>query len=227
MGLALQLTPLAAHETRWGALESSGETASDLLRACQKLSVQTETQMKRLLVSGIGILGLFAAQSALAAPILEPVPEANYITFGGNDWAWAAPCAPSQPSCGGIDLSFQGPLGWRLPTPEELLAGPVAADFGTASNFACAAPWFSTNYNYCNYGDGQILAIYGHPLNPYPGNTNLDTWVIRARAGGPIDGAVPEPTTWAMLLLGFGAVGFGMRRRRSERAGKLRVRFAL
>jgi hypothetical protein len=27
---------------------------------------------------------------------------------------------------------------------------------------------------------------------------------------------VPEPTTWAMLLLGFGAIGIGMRRRRSS-----------
>lgn len=27
-------------------------------------------------------------------------------------------------------------------------------------------------------------------------------------------GAVPEPSTWAMMLLGFGAVGVGMRRRR-------------
>lgn len=35
--------------------------------------------------------------------------------------------------------------------------------------------------------------------------------------------AVPEPATWAMMLLGFGAIGFGMRRRRSD---MLRVRFA-
>ena len=27
--------------------------------------------------------------------------------------------------------------------------------------------------------------------------------------------AVPEPGTWAMMLLGFGAIGFGMRRRRA------------
>jgi hypothetical protein len=27
-------------------------------------------------------------------------------------------------------------------------------------------------------------------------------------------GAVPEPSTWAMMLLGFGAIGFSMRRRR-------------
>ena len=28
--------------------------------------------------------------------------------------------------------------------------------------------------------------------------------------------AVPEPATWAMMLLGFGAVGFGMRRQRKS-----------
>ena len=29
--------------------------------------------------------------------------------------------------------------------------------------------------------------------------------------------AVPEPATWAMMLLGFGVVGFAMRRGRTER----------
>ncbi len=36
-----------------------------------------------------------------------------------------------------------------------------------------------------------------------------------------VGGAVPEPATWAMMLLGFGAIGFGMRRRRH-----VNVRFA-
>lgn len=30
--------------------------------------------------------------------------------------------------------------------------------------------------------------------------------------------AVPEPATWAMMLVGFGAIGFSMRRRRSAQA---------
>ncbi|NTZ43936.1 PEP-CTERM sorting domain-containing protein, partial [Altererythrobacter sp. SALINAS58] len=38
-------------------------------------------------------------------------------------------------------------------------------------------------------------------------------------------GAVPEPTTWAMMLFGFGAIGFAMRRRSSDQSSK-RVRFA-
>ncbi|MEO6151662.1 MAG: PEPxxWA-CTERM sorting domain-containing protein [Croceibacterium sp.] len=38
-------------------------------------------------------------------------------------------------------------------------------------------------------------------------------------------GAVPEPATWAMMLFGFGGVGFAMRRRKSEDVTK-RMRFA-
>ena len=32
-------------------------------------------------------------------------------------------------------------------------------------------------------------------------------------------GAVPEPATWGMMLVGFGAVGFSLRRRTTRRAG--------
>lgn len=38
--------------------------------------------------------------------------------------------------------------------------------------------------------------------------------VRQVRLGG-IQSAVPEPGTWAMMLLGFGAMGFQMRRRRA------------
>jgi hypothetical protein len=32
---------------------------------------------------------------------------------------------------------------------------------------------------------------------------------------------VPEPSTWAMMLLGFGAIGFSFRRRGQVRSPKL------
>jgi hypothetical protein len=34
--------------------------------------------------------------------------------------------------------------------------------------------------------------------------------------GRQITTAVPEPGTWALMLVGFGAVGFSMRRRRRQ-----------
>jgi hypothetical protein len=40
-------------------------------------------------------------------------------------------------------------------------------------------------------------------------------------------GAVPEPGTWAMMLLGFGAIGFALRRRKSaEGTRRLRVAYS-
>jgi hypothetical protein len=33
---------------------------------------------------------------------------------------------------------------------------------------------------------------------------------------GPTVGAVPEPSTWAMMILGFAGIGFMVYRRKSE-----------
>lgn len=41
--------------------------------------------------------------------------------------------------------------------------------------------------------------------------------------GGSVAPSVPEPATWAMMLAGFGAIGFAMRRRRAHQP---RVSFA-
>lgn len=54
------------------------------------------------------------------------------------------------------------------------------------------------------------------------GATVQDVRQFRMNAATPM-AAVPEPATWAMMLFGFGAIGFGMRRRRSD---TVRVRFA-
>jgi len=40
------------------------------------------------------------------------------------------------------------------------------------------------------------------------------TFIFDAVGQLVIPSAVPEPSTWAMMLLGFGAIGFSMRRKR-------------
>ena len=49
----------------------------------------------------------------------------------------------------------------------------------------------------------------------YGANTSLYTFIDDFRLGTVSNGAVPEPSTWAMMLMGFGAIGFAMRRRRT------------
>jgi hypothetical protein len=83
------------------------------------------------------------------------------------------------------------------PTPSTLLSGPLTFTFNVTADTAgiwanYANPdfkidWVGTNNNY------DLVS------QPIPVNTN---------------NGVPEPATWAMMLLGFGAVGYTMRRRR-------------
>lgn len=65
------------------------------------------------------------------------------------------------------------------------------------------------------------------------GNSATLSFVNTAGAGNEgifldsvsISAAVPEPSTWAMMLIGFGAVGFGMRKRKATQ-GQTRLRVA-
>ena len=180
----------------------------------------------------------FAALTAIpaSASIDVEVPSNAYITFGGLQWAWAYPL-PGDANL----LSFQGSLGWRLPTADELASAPLATDFlfaganvpflgsdpisgasfqatngsyaAAGSAGACAAPYFSDGYAHCDFQDGN-----GQPYGPWysPGGAGFgDQLFVRAVAD------VPEPASWALMLIGFGAIGGAMRSRR-----KVAVSFA-
>jgi hypothetical protein len=77
-------------------------------------------------------------------------------------------------------------------------AGDLAADSITIEGVPIFGGVLNTLYIegsvYANNGTGGV-GSYGGSLGFTPG-------------------AVPEPGTWAMMLLGFGAIGFGLRRRR-------------
>jgi hypothetical protein len=50
----------------------------------------------------------------------------------------------------------------------------------------------------------------GSDLDPYPVNMHGAFDIM-----GTVSGAVPEPATWAMMVIGFGGLGASMRRRRA------------
>ena len=63
-----------------------------------------------------------------------------------------------------------------------------------------------------NFGNGGAFSLaLNDTFFGTPGTTNVSgTFALISES------AVPEPATWAMMLMGFGAAGFAMRRRRSS-----------
>ena len=67
---------------------------------------------------------------------------------------------------------------------------------------------------FCNWsaiGVGFAGTAYSIDFGGTANQTGFDNITF----GSVTPGGVPEPSTWAMMLLGFGAVGFAMRRRRT------------
>jgi len=169
--------------------------------------------------------------SANAAPILQPVPDNAYITIDGYDVAWAAPCAPEQPSCGVIDLTYQSQFGWDIMSTEMFnLLGISATDFVVAGgnvdyitgnnldeisgarlsaigavpptgDVAIAVPYFSTAHLHADWQDG-----YRNLWAPLTGISWHEALVVRD---------VPEPTTLALFGIGLAGMGFARRKKKS------------
>ena len=96
-------------------------------------------------------------------------------------------------------LTFSGLQGGSEATPNQLSFNYTGLSAGTYTN--------SLIFN----GYTRFAGLSDQALGPITVN-------VTARiTGGATGGAVPEPGTWMMLLVGFGAIGIGLRDRRFRR----------
>lgn len=87
----------------------------------------------------------------------------------------------------------------------------IFASFCSAGNQSCL--YMQAGYDAATLVHEDLIRLY-----PYDGGgwQRSNQTGIQSIASVPRDvtGAVPEPGTWAMMLLGFGAIGLSVRRRR-------------
>lgn len=166
----------------------------------------------------VAVLLCGAAAGLPAATLIGQDPPSNVIVYaGGLEWVYAAPCAPN--GCGTITLHH----GFRLPTNSEWLSSfadlnDLYTQFSTPSQ-KCAAPYFSNQYDHCDFVDVSGGYVYDSPFAPddyHRFNDYADTFLVRGEGS-----QIPEPQAW--LLIGSGLAGLALLgRRRRGRAGSAR-----
>jgi len=152
------------------------------------------------------LIALMFSLTWMSSAMAVDVPSNLIVNAGGMEWAWAAPCAPSAPSCG-ADLVMHD--GWNLASASDFAASftgfaDVSAQFGAGT--ICASAYFNSGWSHCDNGDLLAGYLWNAPAawNGVGQDYYDETFVVRG---------VPEPETYALMLAGLALVGFVARRR--------------
>jgi hypothetical protein len=160
----------------------------------------------------------------------------HYVTSDGSgfaDYAWAALLTSSLDPVAILFTARTQPSGTIVPgqdlpgveatlnpssvpiIPGGPLWSALGDDSGDCFDDGCGyTGWINSTYDITAAGN-YILAFGVSNWSDQAYDSGMAFSGITV-AGVPIDNnAVPEPGTWAMMLLGFGAAGFAMRRRKA------------
>lgn len=105
------------------------------------------------------------------------------------------------------------------PGPSEPVATlPGVSDQIVFSNFGTTLiiTFTSDPQNFITTSYGSTLETGDFQTIPLPSNMPAGTTALTISARSDIESGVPEPATWAMMLIGFGGIGMAMRRRRAS-----------
>lgn len=174
--------------------------------------------MTRLSLIGAASIALFAAAPASATEVLFNFSGTGF--FGGtlnangtlttNDMSFINPLNGfTAQSIIGISGTFNG----------SPITGLAPGLFGANNLFYLTGPFFvdgnGLGFTTAAGVSANLFVTNGTSFRVNTQGAGLLTGLVTASAT-PIAAAVPEPATWAMMLVGFGAVGFSMRSARRK-----------
>jgi hypothetical protein len=150
----------------------------------------------------------------LALDVTSKYTINDFTSFAGGGINGGTDDAP------GVNTPAEGPLPSKVGTLTYGLSNfdPGAyssfrVDFGTVSNPGLATDFRQVLFNGANtltgtFSDGSIARVtFSGSTTANPASFSFNSTPVGVAA------AVPEPATWAMMILGMGAVGYAMRRR--------------
>ncbi|TAL32312.1 MAG: PEP-CTERM sorting domain-containing protein [Phenylobacterium sp.] len=182
--------------------------------------------MNRLALKSAAALA--AAVLGVTTPAAAAIVDVD-VTFAASDFyaVRGVGAPPVDPVSGRVQLSFDDAAD-IAPTSNGLVAtgldfagGPLLYAYDKAND----ALRFATSTDvFDNLLDGDFLSffIFAPSTQPAPSNVAYSLGgysIFVARQVTVTDpGAVPEPGAWALMILGFGALGAQLRRRRRNLA---------
>jgi len=144
--------------------------------------------------------------------------------FGGcndsSDFVFTTSAAAGDAAQALLDQVFLDTgLGSFDSNPQLTLGCETAGIFGCFAGVPYAGGlivyWQDAN-NGTTFGD-SVFPGFGTLADSDTSNAGGHVWAIFTLSAG-VAGGVPEPSTWAMMLLGFGGIGLAMRRKRKVAA---------
>ena len=212
--------------------------------ALSALAAGTQAQAADFILTSDGIIDISNASHfyiTLATPTTTSATLTNTAVGGFTDNYYFAPLIASIGSGSAVTNTFTG---LTFATPGlSISAYTLTAAAGAALSSAFTTASIATyNANVATVIGEATSALFtidgtapdalsrqltGVPLDPTQfykiSISGTGTASGSVYSGNLTSTTVPEPATWAMMLLGFGAVGFAMRSRRKEQP---KVRFA-
>lgn len=192
------------------------------------------TRFSAAAAAAISSFAILAPAHAVIIGAGTTIPSGEVIINFNNtglDWVYAGPIAPNEFGPGNIQpATYRATEGWRIATASEWASRPEWFDFIRPGEAVDAINGYRDHAKY--RFTSEYWSDFSHVDIEDYSTGNLTDGVNGVTSGVPetiyvrtsaLAGVVPEPATWALMIVGLGAVGGAMRRRLLVTA---KIRFA-